>query len=97
MAKLREEHEAYNESVGPKVSGDPSKMYTYGDNWNIIDAEYNVEETEIGDYYVRFSLWWWQSTCPSKYLYCYYEDFPGLEFTGDSSFTFHTILLIPMN
>jgi len=94
MAKLREEHTAYNDSVEAKVSGEPEQMFTYGDSWDTKEAEYYVVETDLGDYYVRFSLWWWQSTCPSGYE-CYYENFPGLDFTGDSSLVFHTILLIP--
>jgi len=95
MEKLREEHKAFNNSLGATVSGEPEEMYNYGDAWKTIEAEYNVVETEIGEYYVRFSLWWWQCTCPPNAEYCYYDSFPGLEFTGDSSFTFHTILLVP--
>lgn len=96
MAALRQEHARYNQEVGPNVSGEPVDVYAYGDEWKTIWGEYNVSETEIPGYAVRFSLWWWQSTCPPQYEYCYYEEFPGLEFTGDSSFVFHTIFLWPL-
>ena len=96
MAQLRDEHAAYNKSVGEQVSGEPDDINAYGGEWRTVWAEYNARETNIGGYRVRFSLWWWQSTCPPQYSYCYYEDFPGLEFTGDSSFVFHTVKLIPI-
>jgi LPXTG-motif cell wall-anchored protein len=35
-------------------------------------------------------------TCPPEAWYCYYLDFPGLEFTGDSSLVFYTIRLTPL-
>jgi len=92
MARLRDEHAAYNRSVGPNVSGEPDEMFAYHDEWQTVWAEYNASDVQLGGYWVRFSLWWWQSTCPSRYPYCYYYDFPGLEFTGDSSFVFHSIM-----
>jgi hypothetical protein len=94
MDQLRDQNEEYNSSVPTNVSGEPERVSAYGDQWKTIWAEYEVEEMEIGSYSVHFSLWWWQSTCPSGY-YCWYEDFPGLEFVGDSSFVFYTILLDP--
>ncbi|MFQ5942312.1 MAG: hypothetical protein ACE5JF_02040 [Anaerolineales bacterium] len=93
MAKLREQHAAYNRSVSSSVTGEPDEIFAYGDEWQTVWGEYNASEIDIGGYGVRFSLWWWQSTCPAQYDYCYYGDFPGLEFTGDSSFVFHTILI----
>lgn len=95
MAELRDQNASYNRSVRTKVSGEPEQRYAYGGEWQTVWAEYYVEETTIGSYGVWFSVWWWQSTCPPQYLYCYYDDFPGLEFTGDSSFTFYTIYFEP--
>ncbi|MFQ5922731.1 MAG: hypothetical protein ACE5M4_07785 [Anaerolineales bacterium] len=93
MDELRQEHAAYNPSLGSSVTGDADGIYAYEDEWQTVWAEYNASGMGIGGYGVRFSLWWWQSTCPPQYDYCYYSDFPGLEFTGDSSFVFHTILI----
>jgi hypothetical protein len=93
MARLRQEHAAYNRSVGSSVSGEPDQIFAYHDEWQTVWGEYNASDVQLGGYGVRFSLWWWQSTCPSQYLYCYYSDFPGLEFTGDSSFVFHSIMI----
>ncbi len=95
MQALRDEHAAYNRSVSSSVTGEPDDITAYGDEWQTVWAEYNASESDIGGYVVRFSLWWWQSTCPPQYDYCYYGDFPGLEFVGDSSFVFHTILIWP--
>ncbi len=95
MTALREEHERYNREVGPSISGDPAQLHNYGDEWKTVLGEYNVDQVKIQGYDVRFSLWWWQSTCPPQYLYCYYEGFPGLEFTGDSSFVFHSMEISP--
>lgn len=94
MAQLREAHQEYNQSVGRSVTGEPNQVFPYNDEFQTVWAEYNVTTMDIGNYGIRFSLWWWQSTCPGQYLYCYYGDFPGLEFTGDSSFVFHTILIL---
>jgi len=93
MAQLRQEHAAYNRSVSSSVTGDPDETYAFGDDWNTVWAEYNVSDSNLGGYDTRFSLWWSQSTCPPQYEYCYYPSFPGLEFTGDSSFVFHTVLI----
>lgn len=93
MAQLRLEHTAYNRSVPSSVTGDPDETFAFGDDWNTVWAEYNVSESNLGGYSIRFSLWWSQSTCPPQYDYCYYPSFPGLEFTGDSSFVFHTVLI----
>ena len=92
MASLREENAAYNESVGTSVSGEPDQMFAFNDDWHTIWGQYYVSDTDIGGYGVRLSLWWWQSTCPSQYG-CYYSDFPGLEFEGDSSFVFYSIFI----
>lgn len=93
MARLRAENAAYNESVASTVSGEPDHLYPFNDEWHTVWAEYYVEEVNLGGYWVDFSLWWWQSTCPSEAVYCYYEDFPGLEFEGDSSFVFYSIFI----
>jgi hypothetical protein len=93
MEQLRQEHATYNGSVSSSVSGEPDEINAYHDQWNTVWAEYNASEVDIRGYQVRFSLWWWQSTCPPTARYCYYIDFPGLEFVGDSSFIFHTILI----
>lgn len=93
MAELRKEHAAYNRQVQPSISGEPDDAYAYADEFQTVWGEYYNSGTSIGNYDAEFSLWWWQSTCPPQYDYCYYEDFPGLEFTGDSSFVFHTVLL----
>jgi hypothetical protein len=97
MAELRDQNASYNRSVRTQVSGEPEQRYAYGGEWQTVWAEYYAEDTTIGSYDVWFSVWWWQSTCPPQYLYCYYDDFPGLEFTGDSSFTFYTIYFEPMS
>jgi hypothetical protein len=91
MTRLRAENEAYNRSVRADVSGSPDDKYAFGGEWQEVWAEYYTESLQIGGYDVWFSIWWWQSTCPAQYLYCYYPNFPGLEFTGDSSFKFYTI------
>jgi hypothetical protein len=93
MEQLRQEHATYNGSVSSSVSGEPDEIHAYHDQWNTVWAEYYASEVDIRGYQVRFSLWWWQSTCPPIYSYCYYLNFPGLEFVGDSSFIFHTILI----
>ena len=95
MARLRRENEAYNLSVRENLSGTPDEKYAYGGEWQEVWAEYYREFTSIGRYDVWFSVWWWQSTCPPQYLSCYYPNFPGLEFTGDSSFSFYTIYVEP--
>lgn len=94
MLQLREAHQEYNQSVGRSVTGEADQVHPYYDEFQTVWAEYNVSTMEIGGYGVKFSLWWWQSTCPGKYLYCYYEDFPGLESTGDSSLVFYSILIV---
>lgn len=95
MARLRLENKAYNQTVRATLSGTPDDQYAYGGEWQEVWANYYVESTSIGGYDVWFSVWWWQSTCPAQYLYCYYPNFPGLEFTGDSSFSFYTIYIAP--
>jgi hypothetical protein len=95
MSQLREENNQYNRSISGSVTGEPDEVRTRDDGWNTIWAEYNAEETVIGNYGIRFSLWWWQSTCPPGY-HCSYSDFPGLDFVGDASITFYTIRLYPI-
>jgi hypothetical protein len=95
MTQLRQEAERYNNWVPAKVSGTPDHKYAAGDEWNTVRARYYTRSTTVGSYDVWFSISWWQSTCPPQYSYCYYEDFPGLEFTGDSSFAFYVIYLRP--
>jgi hypothetical protein len=93
MAQLRDEHLGYNRAISASVTGEPNQLFAYGDEWQTVVGEYNATGSELGGYNVKFSLWWWQSTCPAQYSYCYYSDFPGLEFVGDSSFVFHTIMI----
>ncbi len=95
MAQLRQENEAYNKSVFANLSGEPDQLFSYGGEWQTVWAQYYAEEAVIGGYNVRFSVWWWQSTCQPGY-YCWYDDFPGLEFEGDSSFAFYSIYLEPI-
>jgi hypothetical protein len=95
MSQLRAENNRYNHSISGSVTGEPDDVMTFDDGWNTVWAEYNVEEAVIGNYCVRFSLWWWQSTCPPRYI-CSYKNFPGIEFTSDASFTFYTIRLYPL-
>ena len=95
MARLRQANEAYNRSVRADLSGTPDERYAYGGEWQTVWAQYYTEYSSIGAYDVWFSVWWWQSTCPPGNLYCYYPNFPGLEFTGDSSFSFYTIYVEP--
>jgi hypothetical protein len=95
MVELRALHEEYNHSVGDAVTGEPDSMEAFGGVWQTVVGEYNASERKIRGYTIRFSLWWWQVTCPPQALFCYYENFPGLEFRGDSSFIFYTILIYP--
>jgi hypothetical protein len=96
MTELRRKNEAYNRTVGPSVSGKPATLYPPppGDIWAPVLGEYNVSETNIGDVPVRFSLWWWQISCPPRALYCYLVDFPGVEFVGDASLVFYSIQIV---
>jgi len=94
MDRLRAANLLYNETVKDNVSGQPADSTAFGDDWNTRIAEYYPEILTIGPYDVKFSLWWWQSTCPPGYI-CWYENFPGLEFTGDSSLIFYTISIVP--
>jgi len=91
MEELRQEHAAYNRSLEPFVTGDPDQVNAYADDFQTVWGQYNSSETGIGGYYVWFSLWWVQSTCPSYADSCYYREFPGLEFTGDTSLIFNTV------
>jgi hypothetical protein len=93
MTALRQKNDAYNQSIGPSVSGDPAYMAPSqpGDMWNTVYAQYNVSNTTIQSTPVIFSLWFWQVTCPPQYAYCYMTNFPGQEFTGQTSFVFYSI------
>jgi hypothetical protein len=93
MERLRQENAVYNQSVASTVTGEPDQIFPLNDEWHTVWAEYYIREINLGGYWVDFSLWWWQSTCPSEAAYCYYEDFPGLEFEGDSSFVFYSIFV----
>jgi len=93
MAELRKENAAYNRTVESSVSGEPDQTFAYADEFQTVWAQYDASDTDLGGYGVRFSLWWWQSSCPPQYDSCYYSDFPGLESTGDSSFTFYRIVI----
>jgi hypothetical protein len=95
MELLRAEHTDYNRSVASTVSGEPDWVRASGGEWQTVWAEYYGSERNVGGFQVKFSLRWWQATCPPQYSYCYYENFPGLEFTGDSSFVWYTILIRP--
>lgn len=95
MSQLREKNNLYNRSISGRVTGEPDEVQKRNDEWNTLWAEYNAEETVLGNYGVRFSLWWWQSTCPPDY-HCWYSDFPGLDFQGDASITFYSIRLYPL-
>jgi hypothetical protein len=87
MANLRREFDEYNLRVPADISGDPDRVYSLGGEFKDVWAQYFLEEYEISGYFVSFSVWWWQSTCPAGYI-CWYPNFPGLEFEGDSSFKF---------
>ena len=93
MATLRLENERYNASVGPSVSGDADRTFPPppGDEWRTVWARYNTSVVEIDGYEVLFSQWFYQITCPPQYAYCYMNNFPGQEFTGDTSFVFYSI------
>lgn len=93
MEQLRQEHAAYNRRVNPTISGEPDQIITIADEWNTVWAKYYESGVSLGNYEAEFSVWWWQSTCPPGAEYCYYEDFPGLEFTADSSFVFQRVTL----
>jgi len=95
MLELRNAFARYNELVRPDVSGEPDEVFSFGGDWKDVWAQYYVSEMTIQGYRVTLSVWWWQTTCPPQYLYCYFDQFPGLEFTGDSSFKFLTINMEP--
>ncbi len=95
MAGLRVEFANYNRTVPSSVTGQPDELTAYGDAWNTVRGVYNVSYREVGGYQLEFSLVWLQSTCPPQYSYCYYQNFPGLEFTGDSSLIWETIMIWP--
>ena len=97
MAQLRQENESYNKSVRATLSGEPDQNFAFGGEWQTVWAQYYAKEAIIGGYSVWFSVWWWQSTCPPQYWSCYYPDFPGLEFSGDSSFAFYSIYFEPID
>ena len=93
MADLRQENDLYNASASSSVSGEADKMYppVPGDSWLTLWGQYDTKELVIGSRDVIFSLWFYQVTCPSKYEYCYFYNFPGQEFSGQGSFVFYTI------
>ena len=93
MTALRQKNDAYNQSVGSSVSGDPAYLAPSqpGDQWNTVWGQYNVSNTTIESMPVTFALWFYQITCPPQYAYCYMSDFPGQEFTGQTSFVFYSI------
>lgn len=97
MTELQAEFNAYNQGVRADVSGEPDQVQSLGGDWKDVWAQYFVEERTIQGYQITFSVWWWQTTCPPQYLYCYFDQFPGLEFTGDSSFKFLTIHMEPLS
>jgi hypothetical protein len=92
MTELRRENSIYGGSVGQSVSGEPDSMYPPlpGDQWRTIWGQYNAKSVTLGSYEVVFSLWFYQVTCPAGYS-CWMINFPGLEFTGDTSFVFYSI------
>lgn len=93
MTKLRQENDGYHASAGSSVSGKPDMLFPPlpDDPWNSIWGQYNTKTVAIGPYDVTFALWFFQITCPPQYSYCYMTNFPGQEFSGDSSFVFYTI------
>lgn len=95
MDELRAEHDNYNKTVGPTVTGPAAQLFPAdpSDRWHTTQGEYNVSSIEIRAVPVRFSLWWRQATCPSSAAYCYFRDFPGTQFTGDASLVFYTIYI----
>jgi hypothetical protein len=95
MDELRRQHQTYNGTVGPSVSGQPNSMTPSSPNdpWEYKIGEYNVKDLTIGGLPVHFALWWWQVTCPDVYLYCYMTNFPGTNFTGQSSIVLYTITI----
>jgi hypothetical protein len=97
MSALREEFDSYNQGVRPDVSGEPDQVQNFGGDWKDVWAQYYVTQRTVHGYNVTFSVWWWQTTCPPQYLYCYFDQFPGLEFTGDSSFKFLSIYMEPVS
>jgi hypothetical protein len=92
MTSLRQENDTYNASARTSVSGEPDRMYppAAGDPWSSEQGRYNTSGATIASYPVTFALWFEQLTCPPQYS-CYMTDFPGQNFTGDTSFVFYTI------
>jgi hypothetical protein len=95
MAKLREENDAYNASVGLSASGNPDRTVPRppDDQWHTVWAKFETREVKIGSYDVVFALWFYQVTCPSQYAYCWFTNFGHETFTGQSSFVFYTIMI----
>ncbi|MBN1439612.1 MAG: hypothetical protein JW929_09405 [Anaerolineales bacterium] len=94
MAEFRAANEAYAETVGAGVTGQPVEKYgpDPGDFLQFQYAYYNVSEQEIDAYWVRFSLLYMQFTCPEGYS-CSIPYFGNIEFAGQASFTFYEVIL----
>jgi hypothetical protein len=91
MEALRTESESYIARTPANVTGTAEDTHVYNDQWSTIIADYNTSAVEIEGYQVAFQLEWQQVTCPEKYDYCNFLGFPGLEFAGQSSFTFYSV------
>lgn len=94
MAELRKANDAYLETAGRSVSGDAAQSWPPAkqDRWKSFEGQYNVTNTTIGSTPVAFSLWFWQVACPAGYI-CWFSSFPGVAFTGQTSFVFYNVEL----
>jgi hypothetical protein len=94
MAQLRKENEAYAGTVGAGVSGKATNPYgpVPGDFWQYRSAYYNITDTTIGVYDVRFALFFQQWTCPGEYI-CTFTSFGNQQFSGQASFVFYEVTI----
>ncbi len=92
MDQLRAANEAYAGTVGAGVTGKASNAYgpNADDFWKYQSANYNISDQTVGDYEVRFSLFFQQWTCPPEYI-CTFPSFGNRQFTGQASFVFYEV------
>jgi hypothetical protein len=94
MAQLRKENETYAGTVGAGVTGKATNPYgpVPGDFWQYRSAFYNISDSTIGVYDVRFALFFQQWTCPAEYI-CTFTNFGNHQFSGQASFVFYEVMI----
>jgi hypothetical protein len=95
MTLLRDANDAYAASVGAGVSGDPVDPYgpEPGDDWKLQWGYYNVSDTMVKNYEVRFELFFLQLSCPEGYI-CSLPSFSSQQFTGEVSITQYEVNIL---